>query len=104
MRRRLQGVAPARFPLPYRGMGEFAPSQLPAGFDEHWRFSSGGITFPLPRGASTVGVTISPGSIIPAGTVDRIKSWMTESTIVTGYPNWQVAGGAVLAYMLLRKK
>lgn len=44
------------------------------------------------------------GSIIPAGTVDRIKSWMTESTIVTGYPNWQVAGGAVLAYMLLRKK
>lgn len=67
----------------------------------------GSITVPLP-GGKTIGVTVSPTpqqpGLIPAGTGDRIRTWMQEKSIVAGYENWKVVGAAALAFVFFTRR
>lgn len=101
--RRLGQYSSVSFPLPWRGVGSFAPDTQPI-------INSSGavIQIPLP-GGTQVGVTVTPNTprdtaIVPADTISRLKSWANERSIIAGYENWKVLGAGLLAFALLRRK
>lgn len=55
---------------------------------------------PAPNAGPAAG---APGGLVPAGAVDKVKTWMQAEDFVAGWKNWQVAGGAAVLLMILKK-
>jgi hypothetical protein len=43
-----------------------------------------------------------PGALTTA-TASGIGLWLTESTLISGVPNWVIAGGAAFAFLMLSR-
>lgn len=69
---------------------------------------SGAVQIPIPGGS--IGVTVTQagqpaagGAVVPAGAVDRVKTWLQEKSLVAGYENWKTVAFGAGVLWLVRK-
>jgi ABC-type enterochelin transport system substrate-binding protein len=56
----------------------------------------------LPNGQVITGSVTQGATSSGNETLDKVKAWLNQQTIVAGYENWKVAAGGVALLLLLR--
>jgi hypothetical protein len=60
------------------------------------------VQIPLPNGQVITGSVTQGATSSGNETLDKVKAWLNQQTIVAGYENWKVAAGGVALLLLLR--
>jgi hypothetical protein len=58
------------------------------------------VQIPLPNGQVITGSVTQGATSSGNETLDKVKAWLNQQTIVSGYENWKVAGGIALLLLL----